>query len=40
VLGGADVGVAHEFLDIVELVTRFFQPVVEGGAEGVAGGSL
>ena len=39
VLSGADVGVAHEFLDIVELVAGFFEPVGEGGAQGVAGGA-
>jgi len=40
VLGGADVGVAHKFLDIVELVAGFFQAMGEGGAEGVGGGAF
>ena len=40
VLSGADVGVAHEFLDIVELVASFFEPMGEGGAQGVGGGAF
>jgi len=40
VLGGADVGMTHEFLNIVELVTGLFQAMGEGGAQGVAGGAL
>ena len=40
VLGGADVGVAHEFLDIVELVTGLFKPKGEGGTQGMGRGAL
>ena len=39
-LGGADVGMPHEFLDIVELVTGLFEPVGEGGAKGMGGGAF
>jgi len=39
VLGGAGVGEDHEFLYIVDLAAGFFQPVGEGGAQGVAGGA-
>ncbi len=39
VLGGAGVGVDHEFLNIVQLAARFFQAMGEGGAQGVAGGA-
>jgi len=38
--GGADVGMPHEFLDIVELVTGLFEPVGEGSAQGMGGGAF
>ena len=37
---GADIGMPHAFLDIVELVTGLFEPMGEGGAQGVGGGAL
>ena len=39
-LCSSNVGVTHEFLDVVELVTGLFQAMGEGGAQGVAGGPL
>jgi len=39
-LDGTDVGVVYEFLDIIELVTGFFQAVGKGGAQGVGGGAF
>lgn len=40
VLRGADVGVPHECLDIVDLVTSLFEAVSEGGTQGVGSGAL
>lgn len=40
VLGGADIGVPHELLDIVELAAGLFEPVGEGGAQGMGGGAF
>ncbi len=40
VSSGTDVGVAHELLDIVDLVTGLFQPEGEGGMQGVGRGAL
>ncbi len=37
---GADVGVVHELLDIVELAASLFEPMGEGGAQGVGGGAF
>ena len=34
---GVDVGMPHEFLDIVELATGLFEPMGEGGTQGVGG---
>jgi len=39
-LSGANVGMPHEVLDIVELVTGLFKPVGEGSAQGVGGGAF
>ena len=39
-LSGANVGMPHELLDIVELVTGLFKPVSEGSAQGVGGGAF
>ena len=39
-LSGANVGMPHEVLDIVELVTGLFKPVSEGSAQGVGGGAF
>jgi hypothetical protein len=39
-LSGANVGMPHEVLDIVELVTGLFKPVGEGSAQGMGGGTF
>ncbi len=39
-LSGANVGMPHELLDIVELVTGLFKPVGEGSAQGMGGGTF
>jgi hypothetical protein len=39
-LSGANVGMPHAVLDIVELVTGLFKPVSEGSAQGVGGGAF
>jgi len=40
VLGRPDIGVAHEFLDVIELIAGLYQAVSESGAEGVGGGAF
>ena len=39
-LSGANVGMPHELLDIVKLVTGLFKPVGEGSAQGMGGGTF
>ena len=39
-LSGANVGMPHEVLDIVEPVTGLFKPVSQGSAQGVGGGAF
>jgi hypothetical protein len=39
-LSGANVGMPHEVLDIVKLVTGLFKPVGEGSAQGVGSGAF
>ena len=39
-LGSADVGVAHEFLDIIKLVASLFEPMSEGSAQGMCGSAF